>query len=387
MQFIDLSLQQKRIRSRIEERIRAVLDHNQYIMGPEIGALESELAAYTKTRHAISCSSGTDALLLALMAQGIGPGDAVITTPFTFVATAEVIALLGAVPIFADIDPATFNISPEAVEAAYDAVTHNDRRIYPLPEITRNRPVKVRGIIGVDLFGLPAKYERMREFARKHGLFVMEDAAQSFGAECGGGKSCSLADPACTSFFPAKPLGGYGDGGMCFTNDDSLAEKILSLRIHGQGTDKYQNVRIGINGRLDTFQAAVLLVKMEIFPEELELRRQKARQYTALLGDGSSRVICPSVPEGYTSAWAQYSVLAKEGVDRSELLQKLKAENIPTAIYYPTPLHLQPAFARLGYNKGDFPNSEDCAERIFSLPFHPYLAEEDQERIAYLLNR
>lgn len=385
MQFIDLSLQQKRIRAGIENRIRRVLDHNQYIMGPEVGLLESELAKYTGTKHAISCSSGTDALLLALMAYGVGPGDAVITTPFTFVATAEVISLLGAAPIFADIEPDTFNISADAVQAAFDALSGKKGGNYPLPEFCRRQELRVRGIIGVDLFGLTADYSRLNDFARKHGLFVIEDAAQSFGAEQQGKRACSLADIGCTSFFPSKPLGGYGDGGMCFTDDDSLAEKIESIRIHGQGADKYQNVRIGINGRLDTFQAAVLLSKMEIFPEELQLRREKADRYSSLLDDAASVVICPKITKGFLSAWAQYSVLTKKGVGRPELQEKLKKADVPTAIYYPTPLHLQPAYAGLGYRQGDFPVSEDYASRIFSLPFHPYLVDADQESIASLL--
>ena len=385
MQFIDLAAQQQRIRDKVEGRIRAVLDHNKYIMGPEIATLESELASYTGTRHAISCASGTDALLLAFLAYGIGPGDAVITTQFTFIATAEAVALLGAVPVFVDIDPVSFNIDPAQIEAAIEALSQDNPRIYPIPRGLSARRMRVRGIIGVDLFGLPADYARIERIAKKHGAFLIEDAAQSFGGEYFGRKACSLADMGCTSFFPAKPLGCYGDGGMCFTDDDALAEKLRSLRVHGQGADRYDNVRIGINGRLDTMQAAILLAKFEIFPEELDLRQEKAKTYTRLLTGGGAPVICPEIPEGYLSAWAQYSVLAKDGVERSSLQEKLKHAGIPTAIYYPKPLHLQTAFSDLGYREGDFPVSEDCAKRIFSLPMHPYLETGDQEKTAEVL--
>lgn len=385
MDFIDLAAQQKRIRRQIEERLRAVLDHGQYIMGPEIGMFESKLASYTGTKHAISCSSGTDALLMALMAYGVGPGDAVVTTPFTFVATAEAVALLGAVPIFVDIDPVTFNIDPVLLEGTVKSLTGQAGGGGPVPGDIAKRHLRVRGIIGVDLFGLPADYGRIAAIAKEHGLFVIEDAAQSFGGKYHEKRTCSLADTGCTSFFPAKPLGAYGDAGMCFTNDDSMAETLLSIRIHGQGTDKYENVRLGINGRMDTMQAAVLLAKMELFPEEIELRREKAATYTALLETEESPVICPRVPDGYFSAWAQYSVLTKSGIDRGPIQEKLKGSGIPTAIYYPCPLHLQKAFAQLGYTKGDFPISEDCADRIFSLPMHPYLQTRDQERIADII--
>jgi UDP-2-acetamido-2-deoxy-ribo-hexuluronate aminotransferase len=385
MRFIDLPAQQKRIREKIESRLRAVLDHGQYISGPEIEILESELAAYTGTRHALACSSGTDALLLALMAYGVGAGDAVITTPFTFVATAGPISLLGAVPVFADIDSSTFNIDPAKLEAIAESFCLEKAANCLVPEKIRERGLKLRGIIAVDLFGTTADYARIGRVAKKHGLFVIEDAAQSFGAECLGKKAGALADMGCTSFFPAKPLGTYGDGGMCFTDDDLLAEKIRSFRVHGQGSNMYESIRVGINGRLDTMQAAVLLAKMEIFPEELELRQERATIYRTLLDGSDSPVICPGVPDGYTSAWAQYSVLTKEGISRSTLQEKLKAAGVPTAVYYPRPLHLQQAFAGLGYARGDFPVSEDCAARIFSLPMHPYLAKEDQEKIARII--
>lgn len=383
MKFIDLAAQQQRIRKSVESRILAVLDHGQYVLGPETGELERTLAGYVGVEHAIGCASGTDALLLALLAQGVGPGDAIITTPFTFMATAEVIALLHATPVFVDIDPVTFNMDPQGLEPAIEALTTGKSSLHPLPRVSS--ALRLRGIIAVDLFGLPADYQRINAIAQRHGLFVIQDAAQSFGAQSGGKKACAMARIGCTSFFPAKPLGGYGDGGMCFTDDASLAERLRSLCVHGQGKDKYDNVRIGINGRLDTLQAAVLLAKFQIFQEEVELRQGVAERYTHLLGHEASPVIVPTIPEGHICAWAQYSVLAKGVKSRSALLESLKRGGIPTAIYYPIPLHLQTAFASLGYHPGDLPVSEACAQRIFSLPMHPYLSEQDQERIGEIL--
>jgi dTDP-4-amino-4,6-dideoxygalactose transaminase len=387
VQFIDLKAQQKRIRERIEANINVVLDHGRYIMGPEIGELEKRLAQYVGVQHAVGCSSGTDALLLPLLAMGIGPGDAVFTSPFTFIATAEVISLIGATPVFVDIDPRTYNIDPEKLGKAIEAVSKDNRDIHPLPGMQEKNltgiPLTPKAIMPVDIFGLPADYAAINDLTKQHGLLLLEDAAQSFGAEYDGKKACSFGNAAGTSFFPAKPLGAYGDGGMCFTDDDSMASKLKSLLVHGQGKDKYENVRIGINGRLDTLQAAVLHAKFDIFPEEIELRREVAGRYNALL-DGSG-LITPAVPPGSLSAWAQYSILASDSDHRSSLQARLKEAGIPTAIYYSTPLHLQPAFASLGYLKGDFPVSEDCAERIFSLPMHPYLEASDQEKIAKLL--
>ncbi len=372
MQFIDLETQQRRIRSKIEWNIQNVLNHGQYIMGPEIAELEDRLAAYIGVKHAIGCSSGTEALLMALMAYDVGPGDAIFTTPFTFIASAEVISILGATPIFIDIDPKTYNIDPVKLIKAVCETPKAE------PESGSLVP---KGIIAVDIFGLPAEYEKINAIARKHDLFVIEDAAQSFGAEYHSRKACSLADIACTSFFPAKPLGCYGDGGAVFTDSDDLAEKMISIRVHGQGSDKYNNVRIGINGRLDTFQAAILLAKLDIFPEEVELRQQAAHCYTENI-TGNSLLIPPYVPEQIKSVWAQYSILAKDEQHRAAIQANLKTEGIPTAIYYPKPLHLQTAFAYMGHNKGDFPISEDCARRIFSIPMHPYLNEKEQKRIA-----
>jgi len=383
MQFIDLAARQERIRERIEANIAAVLDHGKYIMGPEIQSLEEKLAQYVGVKHAISCASGTDALLLALMAYEIGPGDAIFTTPFTFIATGEVISLLGATPVFVDIDSQTFNMDPSKLEPAIQAILDNAAND---PAIARSGISLVpRGIIAVDLFGLPADYDNLNAIAGQHGLFVLEDAAQSFGAGYKGKKACNLTQIGCTSFFPAKPLGCYGDGGMCFTDNENLYETIQSLRVHGQGTHKYDNVRIGMNGRMDTLQAAVLLAKFDIFPEEVELRQQVARRYSRLLNQ-QAEVQAPMVPQEMISAWAQYSVLAKDETHRTQLQAKLKDAGIPTAIYYPKPLHLQTAFKFLGYEEGDFPISEDFSSRIFSLPMHPYLSNSDQEIIAKKLS-
>jgi UDP-2-acetamido-2-deoxy-ribo-hexuluronate aminotransferase len=410
MDFIDLAAQQRRIADTLQANCARVLAHGQYINGPEVRELEQTLAAYVGTKHAVGCASGTDALLLALMALGIGPGDAVFTTPFTFVATAEVISLLGATPIFVDIDPATFNIDPVKLEAAIVAVAEKglpadapprtadapslgvvaiqaafpDRRIIDRSKAGRRKEdhPRPRAVIPVDLFGLPADYDAITTVAARHGLKVIEDAAQSFGGEYKGKKAGAFGEIACTSFFPAKPLGCYGDGGMCFTNDDRIDELLRSIRVHGQGSDKYENVRIGINGRLDTLQAAILLAKFSLFLEEIKLRQEVARRYDELL---ASLVETPRIPPGYLSAWAQYSILAANSDERSAILVKMKAAGIPTAIYYPKPLHRQKAFAYLGLDEEGFPVSDDCAGRIFSLPMHPYLAVDDQRRIAALI--
>lgn len=383
MQFIDLGAQQNRIRKDIERRLISVLDHGQYIMGPEVFELEDTLAKFVGVKHAVSCASGTDALLMALMAFDIGSGDAVLTSPFSFFATAEVISLLGATPIFVDIDPDTFNIDPKEIEKTLKAIV-DGVGFHP---IMRNRSVaglRPKAVIPVDLFGLPADYNRINPIAQQYGLNVIEDAAQSFGAEYHGRMACSLADVACTSFYPAKPLGAYGDGGMCFTDSDDIVDQLKSIRIHGMGNHQYDNVRIGINGRMDTMQAAILLSKFEIFSEEVELRDTTASTYSRLL-EGSNFQL-PSVERGLISAWAQYSLLATSAEHRSAIRDKLSVKSIPTAIYYPKPLHLQSAFTALGYEEGDFPVSENIANRIFSIPMHPYLTDEEQKSIAALVN-
>ena len=385
MQFIDLGAQQKRIREQVENNIAAILDHGKYIMGPEVARLEEDLKAFVGVKYAVACASGTDALLMALLAEGVGPGDAIITSPFTFIATAEVISLVGATPVFVDIEENTYNLDPAGLETAVEALLVGDSQKHPLPSGgSATQRLTPRGIIGVDLFGLPADYDRINAVAGRHNMFVIEDAAQSFGAEVNGKKACQLADMACTSFFPAKPLGCYGDGGMCFTDNDELAETMQSLRVHGKGHHKYDNVRIGINGRLDTIQAAVLLAKFDIFAEEIQLRQKVAQRYSAGL-DGHVSLVTPHIPSGYLSAWAQYSILAKDDAHRSDLQARLKESDIPTAIYYPKPLHLQTAFSSLGYAEGDFPNSEEFSQRIFSLPMHPYLTAAEQEEILAIL--
>jgi UDP-2-acetamido-2-deoxy-ribo-hexuluronate aminotransferase len=376
VKLIDLEAQQARIRGRIDANIRQVLDHGQYSMGPEIQKLEERLAAYVGVKRAVACASGTDALLMGLMAYGVGPGDAVFTSPFTFIATAEVIRILGAVPVFVDIEPLTFNMDPLKLETAIAALKRGDAKLYPLPCLSATP----RGIIAVDLFGLPCDYEPIRRLARENQLFLIEDAAQSFGAEYHQAKACALSHLGCTSFFPAKPLGCYGDGGMCFTDEDELAQKLDSIRVHGKGSHKYDNVRIGINGRLDTLQAAVLLAKFEIFAEEVLLRQTVAQRYSEGLRH-CSEVSLPGVPEGRTSVWAQYSLLAQNEQHRADLQRRLKKADIPTAIYYPLPLHLQTAFTDLGYAPGAFPISEASSKRIFSIPMHPYLTAADQRQV------
>jgi dTDP-4-amino-4,6-dideoxygalactose transaminase len=383
MEFIDLKVQQEKIRDVLDRNIHRVLDHGHFIMGPEIKELEEKLGDYVGSAHAISCASGADALLLSLMALGVGPGHAVFTTPFTFVATAEVISLLGATPIFVDIDPKTFSLDPRELEKAIIALPSRNSCMY---RYRFKAPLVPKCIITVDLFGLPADYESIEAIAQRYAVSVVEDGAQAFGAQYRGKKACSFGRIGCTSFFPAKPLGCYGDGGMCFTNEESLASILRCLRVHGQGKHKYENVRIGINSRLDTLQAAILLAKFDIFSEETALREEAARRYAQLLGAIPTLEV-QTVPPYCRSIWAQYCVLVKEAKNRPGVLKTLEAEGIPTAIYYPKPLHLQQAFAPLGYQPGDFPVSEDISSRIFSLPMHPYLRAQDQERIAELLSK
>ncbi|MWV54820.1 DegT/DnrJ/EryC1/StrS family aminotransferase [Chlorobium phaeovibrioides] len=368
MQFIDLITQKDRIRGAVMARLESIVDRAQFIMGAEVAELESQLAAFAGTRHCLSCSSGTDALLIALMAKGIGPGDAVLTTPFTFVATAEVVSLTGATPVFVDIDPVSFNIDPDGIA---DAVKEAEAK-----------GLRPKALIPVDLFGLPADYDRLESVARNHGLWILEDACQGFGGALNGRKAGSFGLVGATSFFPAKPLGCWGDGGAIFTDDDELAELMISVRVHGGGADKYSNVRIGINGRLDAMQAAVLLEKLTIFDEELLLRDRVANAYSKRL---AGRVQIPVVPEGYSSAWAQYSVLASDSAEREQLMAALQKEGIPSVIYYKIPLHLQGAYADLGYRAGDFPITEDISSRIFSLPMHPYLKESEIELVCSAL--
>lgn len=341
----------------IDTAVHAVMDKCNFIMGEEVVQLESALAAYVGVRHAITCSSGTDALQLSLMAIDIAPGDEVITTPFTFIATAEMIAHLGAVPVFVDIDEATYNIDPSKIE---DKIT-----------------AKTKAIIPVSLYGQTADMDEINAIASKHGLIVIEDAAQSFGATYKGKKSCALSDIGCTSFFPAKPLGCFGDGGAIFTDNDALAEKMRSMRVHGQ-SKRYHHRYIGIGGRLDTIQAAVLNVKLKHYQKDLALRQEVARKYDAVL---SEKRPIPFIAPERTSAYAQYSIRVQ---NRDTLQAELKNHGIPTAVHYPMPLHLQECFTYLGYKQGDFPISETVANEIMSLPMNPFLSDDE---IAYICGK
>jgi dTDP-4-amino-4,6-dideoxygalactose transaminase len=372
LQFIDLETQYSRLQDEMEQAILGVLRRGKYIMGPEVAELEEQLSEFVGVAHCVSCASGTDALVMSLMAKGVSEGDAVFTPPFTFVATAEAIATVGATPVFVDIDEASFNLDPEKLCQA-------------IRNVKQGETLTPRAIVAVDLFGLPADYRRINAIAASEGLFVIEDAAQSFGASAGNRRACALADIGCTSFFPAKPLGCYGDGGAIFTEDEDLAGVLRSIRVHGQGSHKYDNVRLGITGRLDTIQAAVLLVKLKIFERELVDRERIADSYSNAIRNAGLRLKVPDVPEGFVSAWAQYSVVAENSEARRDMIERLARRDVPTAIYYPKPLHLQPTFAYLGYGRGDFPVSEDICSRIFSLPMHPYLDRETIEMIAAAL--
>ncbi len=366
VQFIDLKTQYQRLQVEIDAGIRRVLEHGAYIMGPEIGELEAGLSAFCGARHSISCSSGTDALLLGLMACEVGPGDAVFTTPFTFFATAEVIALLGATPVFVDIDERTFNLDPNRLDEAIRQVVSAGR-------------LTPRGIIPVNLFGLPADYDAINAIAAEHQLFVFEDTAQGFGGEYKCRKSGTLGDLSATSFYPPKPLGCYGDGGAVFTSDDSLAEKIRSIRVHGEGVDKYDNIRVGLNARMDSIQAAVLKSKLTVFADEIEQRQRVAQNYQEAL---AGLVEIPWIPADCKSVWAQYSVLSDH---RQALRSALQASGIPTVVYYPTPCHLSTAFRNLGYRRGDMPVAESVSGRIFSLPMHPYIEDDFAGQVAAAL--
>lgn len=355
MDFIDLKTQYRRLQASVEARMRAVLEHGQYILGPEVSELEAQLASRLGAKHCISCASGTDALLMAMMSLGIGAGDEVITSPFTFFATGEMIALLGAKPVLVDIEPVGYNIDVTKIEAA---ITSRTRAIMP-----------------VSLYGQCADMDAINAIAARHKLAVIEDAAQSFGALYDGRASGNLSTVGCTSFFPSKPLGCYGDGGACFTNDDEVARILLEVRNHGQER-RYHHVRLGINGRLDTLQAAVLLAKLEVFDDELVQRDAAAKKYAEQLKDV---VQTPQVLPNRTSAWAQYTI---EVDDRDAVQKALQAQGVPTAIHYPVPLHLQPVFADLGLGKGSLPVSERASSRVISLPMHPYLKAETIHTVA-----
>lgn len=368
MDFIDLKTQYRRVQDSVNARIRTVLEHGQYILGAETVELENQLAAYVGTKHCIGASSGTDTLLIALMAYGIGPGDEVITSPFTFIATGEMIALAGAKPVYVDIDARTYNLDPKLIEKA----------ITP----------KTKAIMPVSLYGQCADMDAINAIARKHRIPVIEDAAQSFGATYKGKRSCAVSEVGSTSFFPSKPLGAYGDGGALFTDDDNLAKLFREIRVHGQDR-RYHHPRLGINGRLDTLQAAVLLAKMEIFPDEVDARIKIGARYSELINEAfakesepSRKVVTPYIAPNCTSVYAQYTV---EVADRAKVEQGMKARGVPTAVHYPVPLHLQPVFANLGQGVGTFPVSEAVGNRVISLPMHPYLTEAHQAQVVNAL--
>lgn len=362
--FIDLQRQQQKIREKVLARVEQVLSHGQYIMGPEVAELEAKLQSFSGAPFALSCSNGTDALMLALMALEVKPGDAVLCPSFTFVASAEVIPSMGATPVFVDVDPLTFNISIESMQAGI--------------MMAHKLGLTPRGVIVVDLFGLPADYDRISEIAQKYDLWVLSDAAQSFGSEYKGRRAGSISGISTTSFFPAKPLGGYGDGGAVFCHDKSLKEKIESLRSHGMGEDRYINVRVGMNGRLDTIQAAVLLEKLAVFESELSARSQISRFYSEHLG---SYVQVPHEPIGYKSAWAQYTIRLPDGVNRDQLQEKLKGLGVPSVVYYPIPLHKQLAYHKFPRANSSLEVSESLSSSVLSLPFHPYLSLKEQEHV------
>ena len=368
MDFIDLKTQYRRLKPSIDARLARVFEHGQFIMGPEVAELESVLAKYAGTRHCIAASSGTDTLMIAMMALGIGAGDEVITSPFTFIATGEMIALLGAKPVFVDIDPRTYNVDPARIEAA---ITPRTRAIMP-----------------VSLYGQCADFAGINRVADAHGLPVIEDGAQSFGAAYHGRRSCALSLIGSTSFFPSKPLGAYGDGGALFTDDDELAKVMREIRVHGQDR-RYHHPRLGINGRLDTLQAAVLLAKLEVFDEEVAARMRIGARYSEMIAeafndqrDPARRVTTPLLAPGCTSVYAQYTI---EVANREKVEQSLKAQGIPTAVHYPVPLHQQPVFADLGLGAGAFPVSEAAGRRVLSLPMHPYLTEAQQASVVQAL--
>jgi dTDP-4-amino-4,6-dideoxygalactose transaminase len=359
--FVDLQAQRRRIGARLDAALARVLAHGQFILGPEVRELEAQLARFSGVRHCVTCANGTDALLLPLMAWGIGPGDAVLVPSFTFVASAEVVVLAGATPVFVDVDRASFNMTAESLELGVRAA--------------REAGLTPRVAMPVDLFGQPADFAGLDPVCRRHGLKVLSDAAQSYGGGQGNRRVGALASVTATSFFPSKPLGTYGDGGAVLTDDDALDALLRSIRMHGQGIDKYHNARIGLNSRLDTMQAAVLIEKLAILEDEIRARDRIARRYSEALAD-----VCevPEIAAGNASAWAQYTILIE---NRDAVAKALDAAGIPTAIYYPIPLHRQEGYRHFPVAKGGLPVSEDLARLVLSLPMHPYLAPADQDRV------
>ncbi len=369
MEFIDLKAQYSHLKNKIDDRIQRVLDHGQFIMGPEVAELEQKLTDYLGVEHAISCANGTDALQLALMAMEIGQGDAVFCPTFTFFASAEAISFVGATPVFIDSEETTFNICPEDLKLKIKQ-TIDDGRLNP------------KAIMTVDLFGLPANYPAILPIAKEYNLKIIEDAAQGFGGSINGKKAGSFGDISTTSFFPAKPLGCYGDGGAIFTDNDEYADLIRSYRIHGKGTDKYDNVRIGMNSRLDTIQAAILLEKLAAFPAELNARQDLANAYSAAL-KGHNDIITPTVSDGYLSSWAQYTIRSDH---RDEFIAKLKEAGVPSVVYYEKCMHQQSAFKEEKYGDGFAPTAEKLSKTVLSIPMHPYMDTLTSSKIAQLIH-
>ena len=370
MQFRDLKKQYQVLKKPMDEAISKVLGASNYISGAQVAELEEKLAAYVGVKHCITCGNGTDALTLALMTWGIGEGDAVFVPDFTFFSSAETAAYEGATPVFVDVLEDTFNMDPDSLERAVKAVLEEGK-------------LKPRVIVAVDLFGLPADYDRIRKIADQHGMYILEDGAQGFGGAYHGKRVGSFGDISTTSFFPAKPLGCYGDGGAVFTDHDGWAALLKSYRIHGKGTGKYDNVRIGMNSRLDTIQAAVLQVKLQAFEDyELEDVNRAAAVYTEQLKDC---VKVPGIPEGYQSGWAQYSILLKDKEERDSLQAYLKEQDVPSMVYYPKGMHQQTAFAGSELYGETFQVSEDICGRVLALPLSPYLTEEDQQKVIRLI--
>jgi len=367
--FIDVAAQRRRLGSAVDAAVARVLGHCQFILGPEVRSFEADLANFCGARHAVTCASGTDALQLVLMARGIGPGDAVFCPAFTFCATAEVVALVGATPVFVDVEAESFNIDAKGLKAALASA--------------RRAGLTPKAVIPVDLFGLPARHDAIALVAKEANLFVLDDAAQAFGATFNNRRLGTFGDATATSFFPAKPLGCYGDGGAILTDDDGFADTLRSLRVHGQGSDRYDNVRIGLTSRLDTIQAAILIEKLKIFPDEIEARNRIARRYGEALVDVAT---VPRVPAGATSVWAQYTIRVGNG-RRDRLQAALKAEGIPTAIYYPIPLHRQQAYKHYPVGEGGVGVSDRLAGEVISLPMHAYLDEPTQDRIVAAVRR
>jgi len=368
VQFIDLQTQRARLGAALEDSILRVVRSGQYILGPEIAALERNLETFCGARHALTVANGTDALVMAMMAFGVRPGDAVLVPSFTFAATGEVVVLLGATPVFVDCLPDTFNMDPASLEAGIATAKRLGLR-----------PV---GVIPVDLFGLPADYDAIEPICAAHAVWILADTAQGFGATYKGRRTGSIGRIAATSFFPAKPLGCYGDGGAIFFEDDALLEPLTSIRVHGQGVDRYDNVRIGMNGRMDTIQAAVLIEKLKIFPDEIAARNRIAQRYSDLL---EKHAIVPRVPAGLTSIWAQYTIRVPGG-KRDAIAAKLKDSGIPSAIYYAKPMHRQTAYSDFPVAANGLPVSEMLADEVLSLPMHPYLSEADQDRIVSVVS-